>query len=206
MRVLEVLDRECAAEGEDHRVPEHAEHEQVPVRRTELPGLAQRKTLRDVDRRAPGAGVMIRPPVDRAGGERCRREKCRDLERRLPARGIGAGEPGRRHVDGECATPPERHAESDREREMAVRKITDDRADSRDVERLCADAEEQAAGSHARECGRVSRQQGAGEADRGGPGEHARGAEAVDQHPADEQAGRCSAGCRSHSAGRSACW
>ena len=46
VRVLEILDRERAAEREDHRVPEHAEHEQVPVGAAEAGDVAEREALR----------------------------------------------------------------------------------------------------------------------------------------------------------------
>ena len=109
VHVLEILDRERAAEREDHRVPQCAEPEQVPVGRPNRPhvGVASRAARRPHPRAGPRRGR------DR-GASRCRRrerqrrEERGDEQRRLPAVGVGARHPGRRQVDRECAGAADR--------------------------------------------------------------------------------------------------
>ena len=188
MRVLEVLDREGAAEGQDHRVPEHAQREQEPVGLAEVQQVAPGEGLGLLLRGAlvGGGDAPVEPPVQQRAAEGGGRHRRRDQQRRLPALGVGVGEPGRRHVGREGAEPADGQGQPHRERHLAADEVLRQRRQRGDAEGLGADAEQQPAGGHAGEAGAQRGQQRAEQADGGGPQGHARGAEAVHQHAADE--------------------
>jgi hypothetical protein len=76
-----------------------------------------------------------------------------DDQRRLPAQGVGVGEPRRRHVCGERSPTADGEVHAHRQGDVAASEILRDRRQRRDVERLRANAEQQPAGGHPGEAG-----------------------------------------------------
>ena len=169
--MLEILDRERAAERQDDGVPEHAEHQQVPVRPAEAQQVGRREArVNGRWRRSSRHGTSrSMPPVEDRSHQADRCDRRRDDQRRLPARGVCVGEPCRRHVGRKRSRPPDGEREAHREGDPAARELLDDRGGHGDVLGLGADAEQQPARRPSSRSPARSRQCGAGQADRGAP-------------------------------------
>ncbi len=187
MRVLEILDRERASERKDHRVPQNAENQQVPIRFTEFQHVAHYERLGRRGTPERLHALPINAVVDQRGNHaRARNDRGND-QRRLPARRVGVREPRRRHVRAIRAATAERERETESQCQAPSGEIVDHGRHRRDVERLGSDAEQQPARGHLGEAATPRGQHGTQETDDCRGERHLPGTEAIDEKTADDE-------------------